>query len=165
MNKLKVGGFLDNSLVNGIGLRSVIFVSGCTHECQGCHNQELQCFSYGEEVTIEEIMDRIKKNLGIIRGVTLSGGDPMEQPQNLMQLSKEIKKLNLNIWCYTGYTYEEILNDQDKSELLKEIDVLVDGPFILKLKDEGLKYKGSSNQRIIDVKKSIEQDKVVLLDI
>ena len=165
MNKLKVGGFLDNSLVNGIGLRSVIFVSGCTHECQGCHNQELQCFTYGEEVTLEKIMDRIKKNLGIIKGVTFSGGDPMEQPENLVLLSKEIKKLKLNIWCYTGYTYEEILKDEAKYALLKEIDVLVDGPFILKLKDEDLKYKGSRNQRIIDVKKSIEQSKVVLLDI
>lgn len=164
MEKLQVGGFLDNSLVNGKGLRAVLFLSGCNHKCQGCHNQELQCYSYGEEVTTEDVINRIKQNIGIIRGVTYSGGDPMEQPHSLLVLTKEIKKLNLNIWCYTGYTYEEIIENEDKYKLLKEIDVLVDGPFLMKLKDEGLKYKGSSNQRIIDVQKSLKENSIVQIE-
>lgn len=166
MAKVKVGGFLDNSLVNGKGLRSVLFVSGCKHNCVGCHNEELKCFTYGEEQEIETVYKRIKNNLPLIKGVTFSGGDPMEQPLELAKLAKRVKELGLNIWCYTGYTFEDIINgsDDSKKELLKNIDILVDGPFVEDLKKDGLKFKGSINQRIIDVKESFKNKKTIELE-
>lgn len=159
MPKLQVAGFLDNSLVNGEGLRTVIFLSGCKHNCEGCHNKELQDYNCGKEMTIDEIIDRIKKSMPLIKGVTFSGGDPLEQSQNLIELAKEIKKLGLNIWCYTGYVYEDIMESQDKysKELIKNIDVLVDGLFEKDLMENAPKYAGSSNQRIIDVAKSLKE--------
>lgn len=167
MAKVKVGGFLDNSLVNGNGLRSVLFVAGCKHNCVGCHNKELQCFSYGEEQQIEAVYKRIKNNLPLIKGVTFSGGDPMEQPFQLAKLAKKVKDLGLNIWCYTGYTFEDIINGDDasKKELLKNVDILVDGPFIEELKKDGLKFRGSINQRIIDVVQSFKYKKTIELEV
>lgn len=149
--KLQVSGFLDNSLVNGEGLRSVLFVSGCPHNCRGCHNQEMQNYSYGESVDISKILDRIKNNIPIITGVTFSGGEPFEQAHALCEIAQSIKALGLNLWCYTGYTLEQIKNSDDiyKQKLLEYIDVLVDGPFIEELKENAPKFAGSSNQRVI----------------
>ncbi|WP_392486737.1 anaerobic ribonucleoside-triphosphate reductase activating protein [Haloimpatiens sp. FM7315] len=164
--KLQVAGFLDNSLVNGKGFRSVIFVSGCNHNCPGCQNKCMQDFSYGSEVQIEEILDRIKNNKPIIKGVTFSGGEPFENAEGLLELAKDIKKMDLNLWCYTGFTYEEILKSKDeyKIELLKNMDVLVDGKFKEELKENAKKYTGSRNQRVIDVKESLKKNMVVTLD-
>ncbi|URZ05095.1 anaerobic ribonucleoside-triphosphate reductase activating protein [Clostridium felsineum] len=152
--KLTVAGFLDNSMVNGEGMRSVLFLSGCKRRCKGCQNVAMQDFKYGEEATVEEILNRIKSNMPIIKGVTFSGGDPMEQAEALSKLAKDIKAEGLNIWCYTGYTYEELLEEKNKNklELLKYIDVLVDGEFKEELMDNSPKYAGSSNQRIIRLK-------------
>ena len=148
---LKVAGFLDNSLVYGEGLRSVLFVSGCRHNCPGCHNKCMQDFNYGDNVSLGEILSRIKSNIPLIKGVTFSGGDPFEQAEALSCLAVEIKDMGLNIWCYSGYTYEEILksNDKNKLGLLDKIDVLVDGRYEEKQKKGSLKYTGSSNQKII----------------
>ncbi len=148
---LRVAGFLDNSLVNGEGLRSVLFVSGCRHNCKGCHNKCMQDFNYGDNVSLDEILDRIKSNIPLIKGVTFSGGDPFEQAAGLSMLAERVHELGLNIWCYSGYTYDEIINSNDKNkhELLKKIDVLVDGRFVEGLKEGAVKYTGSSNQRII----------------
>jgi anaerobic ribonucleoside-triphosphate reductase activating protein len=152
--KLQVAGFLDNSLVNGEGLRSVLFVSGCNRRCPECQNEAMQDFSYGDTVDISEVIDRIKSNIPLIKGVTFSGGDPFEQAKTLVEVAKAIRKLNLNIWCYTGYTYEELVNGNDeyKKELLKYLDVLVDGPFKMELMENAPKYAGSSNQRILRLK-------------
>lgn len=148
---LRVAGFLDNSLVNGDGLRSVLFVSGCNHKCKGCHNECMQDFNYGDSISLDEILQRIKNNVPLIKGVTFSGGDPFEQAAGLSALAEGIKELGLNIWCYSGYTYDEILksNDQNKLELLKRIDVLVDGRYVEHLKEGAKKYTGSRNQNII----------------
>ena len=148
---LRVAGFLDNSLVNGEGLRSVLFVSGCRHNCKGCHNKCMQDFNYGDNVSLDEILDRIKSNIPLIKGVTFSGGDPFERAAGLSMLAERVHELGLNIWCYSGYTYDEIINSNDKNkhELLKKIDVLVDGRFVEGLKEGAVKYTGSSNQRII----------------
>lgn len=149
--KLQVAGFLDNSLVNGKGLRAVLFVSGCNHNCRGCHNQEMQNFNYGQSMDISQVLARIKENIPIITGVTFSGGEPFDQPHPLCKIAQSIKALGLNLWCYTGYTFEQIKNshDPDKQKLLEYIDVLVDGPFVEKLKENAPKYTGSRNQRII----------------
>lgn len=152
LNKsLQVAGFLDNSLVNGEGLRSVLFVSGCRHNCPGCHNEAMQDFSYGDAVSLKEILGRIENNLPLIKGVTFSGGDPFEHAEALSELADRIKGMGLNIWCYSGYTYEELVNsdDEKKLALLKKIDVLVDGRFDAARKDGAPKYAGSSNQRVI----------------
>ncbi|CDI48308.1 anaerobic ribonucleoside-triphosphate reductase activating protein [Clostridium tetani] len=169
MNYLQVAGFLDNSLANGKGLRSVLFLSGCNHKCKDCHNLIMQDFKYGDRVKIDEIIERVRKNIPIIRGVTFSGGEPLEQAENLARLALMIKKENLNIWCYTGYEFEYILDNMDKingwKNLIQNIDILVDGTFQKDKNKPKLKYKGSSNQRIIDVQKSLIAKKIILYNV
>lgn len=148
MSTLKVAGFLEHSTVNGEGFRSVLFLSGCLHHCPGCHNPEMQSFEYGNDVPINVILAKIKKNLPLIDGITLSGGDPFEQATSLILLLKEVKALGLSIWAYTGYTYEQLLQEPKFKPMLELTDVLVDGPFIKALKTDTKKYVGSSNQRI-----------------
>ncbi len=162
--KLQIGGFLDNSLVNGDGIRSVIFVCGCMHNCESCQNQFMQDFNYGDSISIQDIVEKIKKNMPIIKGVTFSGGEPFESALALSKLSEKVRDLGLNIWCYSGYTFEEIMNcgDNDKLRLLRTIDVLIDGKFDETLKLGASKYTGSSNQRIIDAQKSISENQIIL---
>lgn len=162
--KLQIGGFLDNSLVNGDGMRSVIFVSGCNHNCCGCQNDFMKDFNYGDVTSIDTVLKRIKRNMPIIKGVTFSGGEPFESAMALSKLSEEIKALGLNIWCYSGYTFEEIKDskDSDKLKLLDFIDVLIDGKFNETLRSSASKYTGSSNQRIIKVQESILQNQIIL---
>jgi len=152
--KLRVAGFLDNTMVNGKGLRSALFLSGCKHNCEDCQNKEMQSFQYGDDVELEKINERIKSNVPLISGVTFSGGEPFEQAKELTELAKKIKEEKLDIWCYTGYTIEEILESKDKYKLslLKQLDVLVDGKFDKHLVEGALKYTGSRNQRIINLK-------------
>ena len=150
--KIQIAGKIEDSLVNGEGMRMVIFTSGCKHNCEGCHNKPMQDFNYGDQWDVDELFNYIKDNSDLIDGITYSGGDPIEQIEPIIYLSKRIKKeLNLSIWCYTGYTLEQINNSSNK-ELLKYIDVLVDGKFLKDKKENALKYTGSSNQRIIYLK-------------
>lgn len=155
---MNLAGFYDESISNGLGWRAVIFVSGCPHHCAGCHNKMAQDFNYGSEFKKEEIIERIKEN-SILKGITISGGEPLckENVAYVLDFIKTVKKEkpNFNIWCYTGYTMEELINrnEENLNECLKEIDVLVDGKFIEAKKDPTLKFRGSSNQRIIDVNK------------
>lgn len=146
---LQIAGFLDHSTVNGEGFRSVIFLSGCPHHCPSCHNEAMQSYTYGESIQISDLLQRIQKVRPLIDGITLSGGEPFEQSKALVPLVHELKNLGLTIWCYTGYTYEDLHIHEDHKLLLKYLDVLVDGPFIEALKDSHLIYKGSSNQRIL----------------
>ncbi|MBD5637249.1 anaerobic ribonucleoside-triphosphate reductase activating protein [Clostridium botulinum] len=166
---LQVAGFLDNSLVNGVGLRSVIFVSGCKHNCEGCQNKEMQSFCYGDNISLKDILKRIESNMPLIRGVTFSGGEPLEHIEELRILAEKIKNLGLNIWCYTGYTFEyikeEIKINTELKKLMELVDVLVDGKYDRSRKDGSLKYRGSSNQRIIDVKKSLNKSEIVILNL
>lgn len=149
---LQVAGFLEHSTVNGAGFRSVLFLSGCPHHCPECHNASMQAYDYGERLDIQSILDRILKNKPLIDGVTLSGGEPFEQSEALLPLVAALKEEGLNIWCYSGYLLEQLQKDPVKAKLLQYIDVLVDGPFILALKDETLKFRGSSNQHIYSLK-------------
>lgn len=145
---LQVAGFLEHSTVNGKGFRSVLFVSGCHHACPGCHNEAMQDPTYGESISITEIYNRIKKNKPIIDGVTFSGGEPFEQTSALAKLATLLKLEGLSIWCYSGYTYQMLTQNERYAPLLNLVDVLVEGPFIASLADPNLKYKGSSNQHI-----------------
>jgi len=149
---LQVAGFLEHSTVNGKGFRSVLFVSGCHHNCLDCQNKAMQDFSYGEEMSIQTILEYILKNKPLIDGVTFSGGEPFEQSEALALLAKLIKQEGLSVWCYSGYTYEVLSSDPSKICLLEQIDVLVDGPFIKEKAHTELKYRGSTNQHIYALK-------------
>ncbi len=155
-----------DSIVDGEGIRSVIWTQGCKHHCPGCHNPITHSFNGGFTVDTEEIKEKIKKIEGQ-DGVTFSGGDPMEQPEPCAELAKYCKSLGLNIWCYTGYTFEELLekasNDSFILDFLKNIDILVDGKFVLKEKSYDATFRGSKNQRIIDVPRSLAARKAIIV--
>ena len=158
---MKIAGFYDESISNGEGRRVVLYVSGCPHHCPGCHNKEAQDFSYGQDFNEQEILDKIKDN-SILKGITISGGEPLCK-ENINEVHKFIQdvkniKPNFNVWCYSGYTLDELIarNDEDTNKCLEDIDVLVDGEFKLDKKDPTLKFRGSSNQRILDVKNSLK---------
>ena len=158
---MKVAGFYDESISNGEGWRAVLFVSGCPHHCPGCHNKEAQDFNYGHEFNEEEILNKIKEN-SILKGITISGGEPLckENINEVHKFIQDVKKIrpNFNVWCYSGYTLDELLarNDESTNSCLNDIDVLVDGEFVQSKKDPTLKFRGSSNQRILDVKNSLK---------
>ena len=152
------------SIGDGEGIRRVIWLQGCSHTCPGCHNPETHDFNSGFEVSIDEMKKKID-HLEYQTGVTFSGGDPMMQIEALEELAKHVHECGMNVWCYTGYTFEELLELAKKNshylEALKNIDVLVDGRFVLDLKSFDVQFRGSSNQRIIDVAKSLEEGKAV----
>lgn len=168
MNKtIRLSGIAYESLVNGPGMRRVFFAQGCKHNCEGCFNPETHDFSGGEEKNIDDLIKDVLKNK-MIKGITFSGGDPLEQADEFSYMAKAFKKSGLNIWCYTGYTFEILLekmkNEDSIRELIENIDVLVDGRFEINNKKEGLRFRGSSNQRIIDVKESLKQEKISILE-
>ena len=156
--KIRVIKIVDGTSVDGPGLRTSIYFAGCTHHCHGCHNPQSWDPEAGEETDIEDILARIEYN---DFDVTFSGGDPLFQINEITELAKRIKSAGKNIWCYTGYKFEDIIANTKLSQILPYIDVLVDSPFKLDLRDISLRFKGSSNQRIIDVKKSTK-DNIVL---
>lgn len=163
-NILRISGIVSESIVDGKGIRYVIFTQGCPHNCKGCHNPQTHDFSQGENKEISEIISEVKQN-PLLMGVTLSGGEPFCQAETLIPLSEELKALGLNIWAYSGYTYEQLIDNVQPftNKLLSLVDVLVDGPFILTERDLTLQFCGSKNQRVIDCNKSREQKQVVLL--
>ena len=152
-------------VTNGPGIRTSLFVTGCSNNCPGCFNKELQDFNHGKLWT-KEVEDEFISyvNNPQVVGVSLLGGDPMEQTMDnsmislLDRIKKETKK---DIWLWSGYTYEEILADDKKREILSYVDVLIDGRFIMEQRNIKLKYRGSENQRVIDVNKSLEENRIV----
>jgi len=156
-----------DSIVDGEGIRSVIWFQGCAHHCFNCQNPETWDFDGGVELDTEEMKKKIK-DLEAQQGVTFSGGDPLYQLDAFIDLAKCVHECKMNVWVYTGYTYEELIELSKKDgkylEALKEIDVLVDGPFVNSLKSFAVKFRGSSNQRIIDVAKSLENNKVIVVE-
>lgn len=165
-----ISGTQSETIVDGLGLRFSIYLSGCTHYCKSCHNPETWNFKNGEEFTdelFEKIKSDIRKSYKILDGITLSGGDPLH-PDNIEtsyyiinELKKEFPKLNY--WVYTGYSFEDLKKDNHK--ILQEIDILVDGEFKEELKDLSLKFIGSSNQRIIKCKESLKSNELILLNL
>ena len=154
---------------NAPGICTTLFVSGCTHNCEGCFNKEQQDFTYGNDFT-KEIEDEFIKysKSKQVKAVNILGGEPMQQlmDDTLLKLLKRIKlEVNKPIWLWSGYTFEEIVNNPKRAEILREVDVLIDGKFEADKRDLMLKYRGSSNQRVIDVKKSIEAKEVRLYEI
>lgn len=161
---LKVAGFEKESIVDGPGLRYVIFLQGCNHHCEGCHNPQTHDINGGRLVSIDEVYDDIVST-PIITGVTFSGGEPFLQAKNLIPLARKLRG-KYHLMCYTGFLYEQLMDNNDVyvQQFLSLLDILVDGPFILKLKSLNCKFRGSTNQRIIDIQQSSAQN-VVLANI
>lgn len=153
---MRIAGNIDESIVDGIGIRYVIFLQGCTIGCKGCQNKKTQDVNGGIEVDVEDVFNDINKH-GLIDGVTFSGGEPFLQVHECIKLAKMIRKERpeLNIWSYSGYTFEHLIENPENIEFLKLIDVLVDGPFVLSKKTLSIPFRGSINQRLIDVKKTL----------
>lgn len=150
---------LTDSIVDGEGLRAVLWTQGCSHNCKGCHNPETHDFNKGILVDVEKVKDLIK-DLKLQDGITLSGGDPFFQPEACLEIAKFAKEQGLNVWAYTGFLFEDLIKMPKMVDLLKYVDVLVDGKFELENKSLNVKFRGSTNQRIINVKKSLKQQKV-----
>ncbi|MBQ6829481.1 MAG: anaerobic ribonucleoside-triphosphate reductase activating protein [Thermoguttaceae bacterium] len=165
MTRLRIAGRVDDSIVDGPGVRYALFTQGCPRACPGCHNPQTQPLEGGEETTVEAILAEIDAD-PLLDGVTFSGGEPFLQAAALAELAREIKKRNLNLAAYTGYLWEELIaaNDSAWNALLAELDVVVDGPFVQALRSWTLKFAGSSNQRFIDVQRSLQEGRVVELE-
>ena len=157
--QIRIAGLVPESFVDGDGIRFAIFMQGCLHNCAGCQNPETHALDGGRLVDTAEIISAIKKN-PLLDGITLTGGEPLLQINSADELARAAKNLGLNVWCYTGFVFEEL--PPAAATLLENIDVLIDGKFIQELRDLELQFRGSRNQRIIDVKKTREQNKIVL---
>lgn len=159
---MRIAGFTKDSIVDGAGIRYTIYFQGCNHKCKGCHNPDTHRFDGGEEYSLDDIKSLIDKQR-LITGITLSGGDPFFQCRSALEVSRYAHSKGKNVWCYTGYTIEEIMNSGNDGykELLREVDILVDGRFEEKNKTLTLAFRGSSNQRLIDVKKTLELGYIV----
>jgi len=156
---IRVLDIIEDTMVDGPGFRTSIYCAGCNHHCKGCHNPQSWDFNQGREMQTEELMRIIEADP--FANVTFSGGDPMYQAEGFAQLAREIhKRTNKDIWCYTGFLYESLIT-QEQRDLLAELDVLVDGPYIEKLRDPDLLFRGSANQRIINVQASLYAGQVV----
>ena len=163
---LRIAGIEKESIVDGPGIRLVVFAQGCKRRCPGCHNPQTHPFDGGKIININEILEMIDR-IPLIDGITLSGGEPFEQAEAFAVLAEKVKEKGLNVMTYTGYTFEEIMKNLNTKggweRLLKASDILVDGRFIQEERDLTLKFRGSKNQRIIDVKKSIENNRVEII--
>ena len=168
-SKKKYADYKPFQFVDGEGIRCSIYLSGCLFACKECFNESIQNFNVGQEYT-KEVEDKIIDDLRhtYVQGLTILGGEPFLNTQVAISLAKRVREEfgdGKDIWVYSGYTYEQLLNgSEDKKELLSLCDVLVDGPFMIFLKDLSLRFRGSSNQRIIDLKKSTRENVVLYLE-
>jgi anaerobic ribonucleoside-triphosphate reductase activating protein len=162
---MRVAGIIQDSIVDGPGLRFVLFAQGCPRSCEGCHNPDSQDPDKGKVMPSGEIIDIMKKN-PLTDGLTLSGGEPFMQPGECADIAEAARGSGLDVWTYTGYLFEELLDmseaDADIERLLLSTDILVDGPFIMAQKTYDKNWRGSANQRLIDVGKSLAEGKTVL---
>lgn len=163
LKTLRIAGTVKDSIVDGPGLRYVIFTQGCPHGCPGCHNPETHDFHGGKEANINEILDEIFGN-PILSGVTFSGGEPFCQPEGLLSIAEKIKEKNIHLMIFTGYLLEQLQKMESAAvkRLLELADVIVDGPFVLEQRNLTLSYRGSENQRVIDMVKTRQSGAIVL---
>lgn len=157
-----MAGVVRESIVDGPGLRFAVFCQGCPHGCAGCHNQETHDFDGGYDCPISRILDAVDQN-PLLDGVTFSGGEPFCQPEAFYNLAVELKKRNLHVMAYSGYTYEELLSLKNEAvdKLLSQLDLLVDGRYVAEKRDLTLLFRGSSNQRVIDMNETRRTGSVV----
>ena len=158
---LNLSGIVSDSIVDGPGIRTCIFSQGCPHHCPGCHNPETWDFGCGTDVPVEDLVDVVRSN-PLCRGVTFSGGEPFAQSAGFAKLARLLKEKGYEVASYSGYTFEELLEgSDDQKELLASIDILIDGPFLLAERSLETVFRGSRNQRILDVKKSLAAGKAI----
>lgn len=157
--QIRIAGLVPESFVDGDGIRFAIFMQGCRRNCAGCHNPETHDLNGGRLVDTDEIISAIKKN-PLLDGITLTGGEPLLQIAAADELARAAKNFGLSVWCYTGFTFESL--PPEAEPLLAHVDVLIDGEFVEGLRDLDLQFRGSRNQRIIDLKKTRAQNKIVL---
>jgi len=164
MKKVRVAGITKSSVVDGLGIRTVVFFQGCPRHCPGCHNADTIPLTGGQEMTVSQLVTEINNSISpMTKGITFSGGDPLAQPEALLEAIELLREQqpNLDIWVYTGYTFEEMRDNP----VMKMIDVLVDGPFIQAQRDISLAFRGSHNQRLIDIPKTLATGEVVSLQL
>ncbi len=162
--EIQMMNIMNSSSVDGVGFRDVLFVSGCPHHCDGCHNPQTWDYHAGVRVTLGEVYDKLTESA--ITNVTISGGEPFEQVDSLYELVSAIKATTAKtVWIYSGYTFENLVFDKEKLRLLEICDVLVDGRFEKDNTELNLRFKGSLNQRIIDIRASLDSGEVVLADL
>jgi len=161
---MRISNTIHDSIVDGKGFRFVVFTQGCPHLCPGCHNPSTHDFAGGTEKSVDELLKNMLSN-PLCDGLTLSGGEPFAQAAECFELARKTHEKGLNVWAYSGWTFEQLINsgDEDKLNLLRECDVLVDGPFVLAERTLTLRWRGSRNQRVLDVKKSLEAGSAVWL--
>ena len=160
---LSIIDIVEDTMVDGPGLRTSIYCAGCPNACPGCHNPQTWDINAGHEMSTEEIMQVIMADP--FANVTFSGGDPMFQAEGFTELARAIhSESSKTIWCFTGYTFERLMTMPRQRALLEEIDVLVDGPFVQAKRDPDLYFRGSSNPRLIDVRKSLKAGKAIAYD-
>lgn len=162
-NSIRIAGVVRESIVDGPGIRFVVFCQGCPHHCEGCHNPDTHDFDGGYDCQIEKIVAAVEAN-PLLDGVTFSGGEPFCQPEAFYNLGVELKKRNLNLMAYSGYTYEELVSMKNEAvdKLLSILDLLVDGRYIKEERDLTLLFRGSRNQRAIDMNLTRQNNQVVL---
>lgn len=159
----KISGLVNDSIVDGPGMRYTVFTQGCPHNCEGCHNPDTHDPNGGRDCTTEEVLEEIREN-PLLDGLTLSGGEPFVQSKELVPLAKAVKEMGLSVMAYSGFTFEELLKMVDGIELLKYCDILVDGRFVVDQRSLELRFRGSKNQRIINVPQSLETGKAVEME-
>ncbi len=159
---IQLAGLIEDSIVDGPGIRTAIFAQGCPHHCKGCHNPESWEFGVGTDVPVAELYAAVKSN-PLVRGVTFSGGEPFSQAEAFAELAAALKADGYEVASYTGYTFEELVNDGTPAQkkLLSLLDILVDGRFILEQRNLDLRFRGSENQRILNVPESLAAQKAV----
>lgn len=167
MAKLRVAGIVPESVVDGPGIRYTIFTQGCRHHCEGCQNPQTHDFAGGYEADTDDLFDEMMRD-PLLKGVTFSGGDPFEQPAPLADLAAKVHGVGRDVIAYTGYTYEQLLERAQREPavmaLLRQTDVLIDGPFVKEQLDLELKFRGSSNQRVIDVPQSMATGEIITFE-
>ena len=168
MHKIRLAAPIQSdSILDGEGIRTIIWTQGCAHNCPGCHNPLTHSFDEGYYEDVDTLKEELRELKGQT-GITLSGGDPLYQPEPCLEICKFVKTIGMDVWCYTGFTFEELLKMGEKNkiiiELLENIDVLVDGKFELALRSYDAIFRGSTNQRIIDVKESLKEGKAILVE-
>ena len=163
---IRLAGLVPESIVDGPGYRLAVFVQGCPHACPGCHNPKTHDFAGGYLSDTADVIAKMGKN-PLVRGVTLTGGEPMMQAQALCEIAAAAREKGMNVWCYTGFTLEALQreNNPDRMRLLAYIDVLVDGPYIAHERSLDLNYRGSKNQRLIDMKKTLASGGICLYEL
>ena len=161
---MRIFGLVQDSIVDGPGFRFSCFVQGCPHHCPGCHNPESHDPNGGREMTVEEVAKELLKN-PLTDGLTLSGGDPFAQPEDCLSLAKTAHAHGLNVWAYSGWTFEHLRDHgtPEQRALLEEVDVLIDGPFVLEQRSLALPWRGSRNQRVVNVRASLEAGEAVIV--